>query len=90
MDFLGRNAEYFERKAVEALDEEPKFVLFFAEQALQLYLKYLLAKHIGDFPKTHKIRVLLSELGKVERKVGGFVKKHELILDILEEAYINL
>lgn len=34
MDFLRRNAEYFEKKAVEALDEEPKFALFFAEQVL--------------------------------------------------------
>ena len=44
MEFLKENAEYFEKKAVEALSEKPRFVLFFAEQALQLYVKYILAK----------------------------------------------
>lgn len=40
MEFLKENAEYFEKKAVEALKEKPRFVLFFAEQAIQLYIKY--------------------------------------------------
>jgi len=89
MEFLKRNAEYFEKKAVEAVDEEPKFVLFFTEQALQLYLKYILAKKFGDYPKTHKLRILLRELAKLSNKVTSFIEKNELILDLLEEAYIT-
>jgi len=89
MEYLKKNAEYFEKKAIEALDEEPKFVLFFTEQALQLYLKYILAKKLGDYPKTHKLKVLLNEFGKLNKEVELFIKKYELVIDLLEEAYIT-
>ncbi|MEM4478246.1 MAG: HEPN domain-containing protein [Candidatus Korarchaeum sp.] len=52
MEFLRRNAEYFERKALEAFEEKAYgFAVYFAEQALQLYLKYILAKEVGDSPR---------------------------------------
>ena len=74
-DFLKKNAEYFEKKAKEAFEEKAyKFVLFFAEQALQLYLKYILFRLIEDCPKTHKPKILFEELGKI---------------NLLEEAYIT-
>ncbi len=50
MEFLKENAEHFERRAIEALKERPRFVLFFAEQAIQLYIKYILAKELDDYP----------------------------------------
>lgn len=65
MGFLKDNAEYFEKKAFEALEEKPRFVLFFPEQAIQLYIKYILAKEFGDYPKTHKISLLFEEFSKI-------------------------
>ncbi len=89
MDFLRKNAEYFENKAREALNEAPKFVLFFAEQSIQLYLKFILAKHVGDFPKTHKLRILLIEVSKFVKNVEKLVEKYDEVIDLIEEAYIT-
>lgn len=55
-------------------------------------MKYILAKRVGDFPKTYRIKVLLSELGRIEEireRVKEFVEEHELVLDLLEEAYVT-
>lgn len=59
--------------------------LFHCEQAIQLYLKYLLAKRMGDYPKTHKIWELLADVGKV---TGKPLNIPNMMLDLLEEAYI--
>ena len=82
MEFLKENAEYFEKKAIEALKEKPRFVLFFAEQAIQLYIKYILAKELEDYPKTHKLKVLFEELSKIYERFADYI-------DLLEEAYIT-
>ena len=48
--FLKENAEYFEKKAKEAyLEKRYKFVLFFVEQSIQLYLKYNSSKTSNTF-----------------------------------------
>uniref|UniRef100_A0A7C3MA68 HEPN domain-containing protein n=1 Tax=Archaeoglobus fulgidus TaxID=2234 RepID=A0A7C3MA68_ARCFL len=89
MEFLKENAEYFERKAIEAIKEKPRFVLFFAEQAIQLYIKYILAKELGDYPKTHKISLLFEELSKIAENAMEFYEKYAEYFDLLEEAYIT-
>ena len=64
--FLKRNAEYFEKKACEAIDEGAYgFSMFFVEQALQMWIKYILAKNVGDYPKTHRFSILFEALSKV-------------------------
>ncbi len=76
MGFLKENAEYFEKKAFEALREKPRFVLFFTEQALQLYVKYILAKEFDDYPKAHDLRVLFQELAKIDDRAEKFYEEN--------------
>ena len=89
MEFLKENAEYFEKKAIEALKEKPRFVLFFTEQALQLYIKYILAKTMDDYPKTHNLRVLFQILSQFDSKAVEFYDEHSDVLDLIEESYIT-
>lgn len=89
MEFLKRNAEYFEKKAHEAFKEGVyRFVLYFTEQALQLYIKYILAKEVGDYPKTHRFSVLFSALSRIDARASNFYDKYSDILDLPEDAYI--
>lgn len=89
MDFLKENAEYFEKKAREAMAERPRFVLFFVEQAIQLYIKYILVRMLEDYPKTHKLTILFHELSKVNDDAMAFYEKYADVLDLVEEAYIT-
>ncbi len=64
---------------------------FLAEQAAQLYLKYVLLMLTGEMPRTHSIRELLQILGKVvnkEDKISEFIRCHRSMLIRLEDAYI--
>jgi HEPN domain-containing protein len=86
--------EFLKKRASEMLTLAGKafelglynLTLFNCEQAIQFYLKYLLAKRVGEYPKTHSIEVLLSEL----REIGAEPPEMpNMILDLLEEAYIT-
>lgn len=91
IDFLKRNAEYFASKASEALNEGMYgFTLFFAEQALQLYIKYILAKKLGDYPKTHRFSTLFNILNNVIDKAIEFYENHIELFELLEDAYITV
>jgi HEPN domain-containing protein len=61
---------------------------FHIEQAFQLYLKYILAKEIGYFPRTHSLSKLFKELSKIDKGFYDFYKKNEIILKDVEDAYI--
>lgn len=91
MEFLKRNAEYFEKKAREAFQEGMYgFTLFFTEQAFQLYIKYILVKEIGDYPKTHKFSILFNALESIVKEAREFYLKYSEIFDLLEDAYITV
>jgi len=66
-------------------------VLFHVEQFLQLYLKYLLYRRIGDFPKTHLLIRLFKDVLKVydNEDLKRFYEENLEILYLLEEAYIS-
>jgi len=91
MEFLKKRAEQFEEEAREAFDKgNYNFTLLFVEQAFQLYLKYILAKKIGDFPKTHGLVFLFQQLASVlGDKVLKFLSRNRILLDLLTEAYIG-
>jgi len=61
---------------------------FHIEQAFQLYLKFILAKELGYFPKTHSLIKLFKELAKIEKCFESFYKKNEIILKDIEDAYL--
>jgi len=66
---------------------------FFAEQCVQLYIKAKLLKLIGDYPRTHHVRQLLSRLLEVvsedcREKLLGFIRANRAGLSELEDAYV--
>lgn len=88
MVFL-RKAEKFDLAARYFLKEGVyDLAAFHIEQALQLYLKYILAKVIGYFPKTHSLTKLFRELSKIDEEFIKFYQDNEIILKDIEDAYI--
>lgn len=70
---------------------ENDLVLFHIEQYLQLYLKYLLYRKVGVYPKTHSLIHLLKEVVKVyeDDELKEFYDKNLEPLNLLEDAYIT-
>ena len=89
--FLKERAKEFCEEAEEAYKRKRyNLVLFFVEQALQLYIKYLIFKKIDDYPKTHSLEVLFNELEKVYgAKVKKFTEKYGNLLKLIELSYIG-
>ena len=86
---LKEKAKVFEEEAFEAFSKERYFlVLFFVEQSIQLYIKHILLKKFGDYPKTHNLRVLFKELNKVVN-LQKFLEENEDIIDLLVTSYIE-
>ena len=91
---MREDVEVFLRKA-EKFDSAGRYFLkegvydlaaFHVEQALQLHLKYILAKAIGYFLKT--LTKLLKELSKLDDEFMRFYQDNEIILKDIEDAYI--
>jgi len=91
---MREDVEVFLRKA-EKFDSAARYFLkegvydlaaFHVEQALQLHLKYILAKAIGYFLKT--LTKLLKELSKLDDEFMRFYQDNEIILKDIEDAYI--
>ncbi len=86
--FLER-AKKFEELAKIAFEKKMYDVAaFHIEQSLQLYLKYVLAKDVGYFPKTHNLKKLFEYASNVDKKFEEFYSKNEIILKDIEDAYI--
>lgn len=87
MDFLKRNALKFLEEAQESLKRgDYAFTMLFVEQAVQLALKYLLAKRFGDFPKTHSLKLLFELTGDDE--LMTFYRENVDLIREIELAYI--
>lgn len=68
-----------------------ELALFDVEQCAQLYMKYLLYKKAGDFPKTHYLRDLAERLVAVYGGACGiaeFARRWSETMALLEYAYI--
>ncbi len=91
--------EHLKRRALAFLEDAKvdfkrgsyDLVLFHVEQFMQLYLKYLLYRKLGDFPKTHSLtRLLRGFLGMYgEERIRNFFHDNLEMLYLLEEAYIT-
>ena len=92
MNFLKERAKEFWEEGVR-LFNEGKYNLsaFHLEQAIQLWLKYLIALKVGEWPKTHYFFPLINELVKIYKKkeILKFYKKEELFFENLEDAYFT-
>ena len=92
VDFLKRRAKAFLESVQADFDRGGyDLVLFHVEQFLQLYLKHLLYRKIGDFPKTYSVVRLVKDVIKVYNndRLKEFYKKNLETLYLLEEAYIS-
>jgi len=90
--FLKNRAQEFWEEATR-LFNEGKYNLsaFNLEQAVQLWIKYLIGVKIGDWPKTHYLSELIKELAKAyeSEEILKFYQKKELFFDNLEDAYFT-
>lgn len=91
---LRRRARAFLKYAEEALsDGEYDFVCFASEQAAQLFTKSVMLELIGEIPRLHRLRDILSLLGssipEAEDVISGFVEENRERLRALDEAYIT-
>jgi len=62
---------------------------FHAEQALQLALKYLLARDYGHYPHTHDLRDLFELLKEKRPEVWDFYLANRYAVEILVDAYVG-
>lgn len=87
-DFLKKRGELFLKEGRRLLKEKVyDLAAFHLEQSTQLFLKYTLFLKIGDYPRTHSLRVLLAQLSTVAK---GEKQKIEKILEEKIETISNL
>jgi len=91
-ELLRRRAESFLRNALRLIEEgEADIAVFNLEQYCQLILKYKLLVYTGSYPRTHSIRLLIRELGRVDSRILVLVSDVRNLHYVarLEEAYIS-
>jgi len=91
-EILKKRALSFLRDAREDFKHgDYDLVLFYVEQFMQLFLKFLMYRKISDYSKTHSIIKLLRDLTKVYEGCGleSFVNENLEMLYLLEESYIS-
>jgi HEPN domain-containing protein len=91
-ELLRSRAESFLRNAQRLIEEgEADIAVFSLEQYCQLILKYKLLVYTGSYPRTHSIRQLIRELGRVDSRILVLVSdvKNLHYVARLEEAYIS-
>jgi len=91
VEFLKERAlQFLEMSKAAAERDFHELALFHAEQALQLYTKYLIYRKLGDFPKMHFLRDLLDkvlELYGAVCNLDDFLRRRSAVLALLEHAY---
>jgi HEPN domain-containing protein len=92
IDFLKERAKEFFEEAKE-LFKKKRYNLsaFNLEQAIQLFVKYLIGKKLGDWPKTHYLSELVTDLAKTykSKEILKFYRENELFFENLEDAYFT-
>ncbi len=90
--FLKNRAREFWEEAVRLFDESKyNLAAFNLEQAIQLWIKYLIGIKVGDWPKTHYLSELVKEMSKAyeSKEISEFYQEKELFFDSLEDAYFT-
>jgi HEPN domain-containing protein len=90
--FLKERAFEFWEEGIKLFNEKKyNLSVFNIEQAIQLWIKYLIGIKIGDWPKTHYFSELIESLSDVykSKKVVAFYKNNEIFFNNLEDAYFT-
>ncbi len=93
-EILIRRSREFLIEADQALREgRYDLACFFAEQAVQLFLKAILLRLVGYYPRTHHVRALLSKLAEIlpeDRRaiLLEFMRSNRSLLSELEDVYV--
>lgn len=92
LSFLKERAKEFWERGFEDL-EKKRFNLaaFDIEQAIQLFIKYLIGIKIGEWSKTHYFSNLIKELYTAYQReeIIKFFKENEVFFSDLEDAYFT-
>jgi HEPN domain-containing protein len=89
-EFLKQRAQEFFARSLEDLERgRTNLSAFDLEQALQLFLKYLIALKIGEWPKTHLIEELVELVGELydRKRIEDYIHKKSWFLDEISSAY---
>lgn len=90
--FLKRRAGEFWQRAKEDFQKERyNLAVLDIEQAIQLWVKYLIFLKAGDFPKTHYFNILVESLAKIYNSplIKDFYQDNILQFKSLEDAYLT-
>jgi HEPN domain-containing protein len=91
-EFLKKRGKEFWERAFEDIEKE-RFNLsaFDFEQALQLWLKYLIFLKAGDFPKIHFLTQLIEYVIEIYKsdKLKKFYNENRLAIKMIEDSYIT-
>lgn len=93
----GMNYEYLKENADKFLENAEylfgngtyNLSAFNIEQAMQLYLKHLLAVKLGDFPKTHSLKRLFMEMKDICLEAYEIFEDNINTVGDIESAYIS-
>ncbi|MGB9641590.1 MAG: HEPN domain-containing protein [Candidatus Ratteibacteria bacterium] len=86
-----RAKEFWER-GFEDLDKKRlNLSAFDFEQAIQMWITYLIGKKVGDWPKTHYFSILIKELANSydNEEITKFYNENEIFFSDLEDAYFT-
>jgi len=92
IEFLKKRSKEFYENAKDLFKKAIfNLSVFNLEQSCQLFLKYLIGKKIGDWPKTHYLDELIKELAKAYKKkiVLEYFQENELFFENLSDAYFT-
>jgi HEPN domain-containing protein len=92
IEFLKEKAKKFYSNVKDLFKKgDYDLCVFNLEQSCQLYIKYLIAKKVGDWPKTHYLEALIKRLSEAydKREIYDYFLENELFFDDLTDAYFT-
>ncbi len=86
-----RSREFWDNALLLVSQNKYNLAVFSLEQSCQLFLKYLISKQIGDWPKTHYLSELIKKMSEVyeNEKIRKFYEENEIYFDDLTDAYFT-
>ncbi|PSO03928.1 hypothetical protein B9Q04_19740 [Candidatus Marsarchaeota G2 archaeon BE_D] len=87
---LGDRATMFLRAAYDDLEDNRfDLAVFHSEQAVQLTLKYVLAKQLGHFPHTHSLIESFESGELIRQDLYDLYKSKRYLIEVMSDAYID-